>query len=153
MYRGLYTYGGVRSSLRMNFSPSANGCSNPNGPTRVGPHRFWMCAETLRSSQTLYATTVSSTKITPTDLISETTINAGMVNWVFRLYSCIARVARALRPKVLVNQECDSTATSVSAALFSYTEFKVCEKRPKVPDENRSSFAGAISSGWRIAPP
>ena len=40
MYSGLYTCGGNRSSLKMNFTPSASGCSRPNGPTRVGPQRF-----------------------------------------------------------------------------------------------------------------
>ena len=37
IYSGLYTYGGVRSSFNRNLAPSASGCSNPNGPTRVGP--------------------------------------------------------------------------------------------------------------------
>src|SRR5207248_3164838 len=72
MYSGLFTCGGVRSSLKRNFTPSAAGCSSPNGPTRVGPHRFCICPTTLRSSQTVYATAVSSTNKISAILITET---------------------------------------------------------------------------------
>ena len=51
--RDLCTCGGVRSSFRMNLMPSASGCKSPNGPTRVGPHRFCMRPTTLRSSHTV----------------------------------------------------------------------------------------------------
>ena len=38
IYSGLYTCGGVRSSLKRNLTPSASGCSSPNGPdTRGSP--------------------------------------------------------------------------------------------------------------------
>ena len=39
--------------LEDKLQPSASGCSRPNGPTRVGPQRFWMWPTTLRSSQTV----------------------------------------------------------------------------------------------------
>src|SRR3954470_7047027 len=55
----------------MNLIPSANGCNRPNGPTLVGPQRFWIRADTFRSSHTLYATAVSSTKTTAADLTTE----------------------------------------------------------------------------------
>ena len=42
---------GMMSSLISSFSASANGCSNPCGPTRMGPRRICMCARILRSSQ------------------------------------------------------------------------------------------------------
>src|SRR6266446_5884946 len=74
----------------MNLTPSASGCKSPKGPTRVGPQRFWIRADTLRSSQTLYATAVSRTKTTATDLISEMMTNVVTFNCV--------RVARALLP-------------------------------------------------------
>ena len=49
-YKGLLAKGGVTSSLKMNFKPSANGCQTPNGPTRDGPQRFCMWPTTLRSN-------------------------------------------------------------------------------------------------------
>ena len=42
---------GMMSSLISSFSASAKGCSNPCGPTRMGPRRICMCARILRSSQ------------------------------------------------------------------------------------------------------
>jgi hypothetical protein len=45
------------SSLRMFLSPSAMGCSSPNGPTRLGPMRSWIQAEIRRSARVVYATT------------------------------------------------------------------------------------------------
>src|SRR5271165_6929497 len=42
---------GMMSSLMSSFSASANGCSSPCGPTRMGPRRICMCARILRSSQ------------------------------------------------------------------------------------------------------
>ena len=50
-YKGLFANGGVMSSLKINFKPSASGCQMPNGPTRDGPQRFCMCATTLRSAK------------------------------------------------------------------------------------------------------
>ena len=61
------------------MNPSATGCSKPKGPTRVGPQRFWMCADTLRSNQTLYATAVSRTATTATDLMIEMMMNVVML--------------------------------------------------------------------------
>jgi hypothetical protein len=49
-----------------------------------------MCADTLRSSQTLYATAVSRTNTKATDLISEMMTNVVMLN--------CSRVARAPSP-------------------------------------------------------
>ena len=71
-YKGLLTKGGVMSSLKINFKPSASGCQIPNGPTREGPHRFWMCATTLRSASVVYATPVSKTNMATTILITDT---------------------------------------------------------------------------------
>ena len=43
---------GMMSSLQSSLMPSAGGCSQPNRPpTRVGPSRSWIRAETFRSSQ------------------------------------------------------------------------------------------------------
>src|SRR5687767_4884922 len=39
------------SSLKNSLSTSAAGWIRPNGPTRFGPGRNWMCAATLRSPQ------------------------------------------------------------------------------------------------------
>ncbi len=50
-YKGLLAKGGVTSSLKINFNPSASGCQMPKGPTRDGPQRFCMWATTLRSSR------------------------------------------------------------------------------------------------------
>src|SRR5947207_10309381 len=83
MYSSLYTWGGIRSSLKRNFAPSARGCKRPNGPTRVGPQRFWMCPTTFRSSHTLYATAVSSTNSAITVLITETMMKVVRFNRSF----------------------------------------------------------------------
>jgi hypothetical protein len=40
---------GIMSSLSNNFSPSAAGCSNPQGPTRIGPSLACINADTFRS--------------------------------------------------------------------------------------------------------
>src|SRR5439155_7469996 len=87
-YSGLYTCGGVKSSLKRNFTPSAAGCNSPNGPTRVGPQRFCMCPTTLRSSQTVYATAVSSTPRTIADLITDARINSQIGNATPCFLSC-----------------------------------------------------------------
>ena len=67
----------------MNFSPSASGCSSPNGPTRCGPQRFCMWPTSLRSSQVVYATAVSSTTSAITILITVTTTKVVMVSKSF----------------------------------------------------------------------
>src|ERR1700751_3000789 len=80
MKRGLYTWGGVRSSFNRNLTPSASGCSKPNGPTYVGPHRFCIWPTTFRSSQTVYATEVSNTNNTRTVLITDATMKTGRLS-------------------------------------------------------------------------
>src|SRR5258706_12801130 len=40
----------MMSSFWMNLRPSAIGCRSPHGPTRFGPRRYWMIAESLRST-------------------------------------------------------------------------------------------------------
>jgi hypothetical protein len=42
---------GVKSSLNINFMPSANDCSKPKGPFMLGPMRCCMNATTRRSYQ------------------------------------------------------------------------------------------------------
>src|SRR5687768_14739857 len=42
-------FSGMKSSLVKSFRPSAIGCSNPHGPTRIGPSRACINAEILRS--------------------------------------------------------------------------------------------------------
>ena len=41
---------GMIVSFIIIFSASANGCSNPNGPTTLGPLRSCIAARTLRSA-------------------------------------------------------------------------------------------------------
>src|SRR4051812_43266973 len=78
----------------MNLIPSASGCSRPNGPTLVGPQRFWIRADTFRSSHTLYATAVSSTKTTAADLTTEMMAKVRIFNdlsvilFVWRGHTC-----------------------------------------------------------------
>ena len=48
--KSLADFAGSVSSLRMFLRPSAMGCSRPKGPTRLGPVRSWIHAETLRSA-------------------------------------------------------------------------------------------------------
>src|SRR5712671_3523494 len=98
IYNVLYTYGCVRSSLKMNLTPSASGCNRPKGPTFVGPQRFWIRADTLRSSQTLYATAVSRTKITAADLMIEMIAKVTMLNEVPVISVVVLCVARAPSP-------------------------------------------------------
>src|ERR1700722_18907247 len=52
---------GIMSSLIKSFTASAIGCSNPCGPTRMGPRRACMSAMTLRSISTMYPATSGST--------------------------------------------------------------------------------------------
>ena len=49
--RNLSAVAGATSSFEMSLMPSASDWSSPNGPTRVGPRRSWMRADTLRSAQ------------------------------------------------------------------------------------------------------
>src|ERR1051325_5154438 len=51
MNSGRYAWSGYVSSFMMFLTPSATDCSNPCGPTRLGPRRSWMKAHTRRSSQ------------------------------------------------------------------------------------------------------
>ena len=41
---------GNMTSFNASFSPSAIGCNNPQGPTRLGPIRTWIKPITLRSA-------------------------------------------------------------------------------------------------------
>src|SRR5580693_2012517 len=52
---------GMMSSLIKSFSASAMGCSNPCGPTRMGPSRACMSAITFRSIKTMYPATSGRT--------------------------------------------------------------------------------------------
>jgi hypothetical protein len=47
--RARFAVRGSVSSFRMFLMPSAMGCSQPPGPTRLGPRRFCIHAETFRS--------------------------------------------------------------------------------------------------------
>ena len=47
----LSTCDGITSSLRKNLPPSASGWSKPPGPTRLGPTRSCIQAETFRSDE------------------------------------------------------------------------------------------------------
>ncbi len=47
--RNLSALSGTMSSFASSFSPSASGWSRPSGPTRIGPRRACMKADTLRS--------------------------------------------------------------------------------------------------------
>ena len=51
MNSGVFASPGYVSSFMMFFTPSATDCSSPCGPTRFGPRRSWMNAQTRRSSQ------------------------------------------------------------------------------------------------------
>ena len=65
---------GMKSSLTINLIASAMGCSRPSGPTRLGPHRSCIHAESLRSSSTRYSAPTAMrwmiTRITPTETIN-----------------------------------------------------------------------------------
>jgi hypothetical protein len=52
----------VKSSFKNALIASAAGCNRPNHPTRFGPRRSWMAAETLRSTHTAWATMNISTE-------------------------------------------------------------------------------------------
>ncbi len=41
---------GIKSSLNINFAPSARGCNNPQNPTTFGPFRLCMAAITFLSA-------------------------------------------------------------------------------------------------------
>ena len=55
---------GMMSSLSASFTPSASDCRRPNFPTRLGPVRSCIFANTRRSAQT--AINVHSTQIAKT---------------------------------------------------------------------------------------
>src|SRR5215203_219710 len=60
---------GFNCSFRRSLNTSANGCSRPSKPTRLGPLRSWMYAQTLRSIHTMNAadntSMLKTTKIRP----------------------------------------------------------------------------------------
>src|SRR5215210_6810699 len=60
---------GFNCSFRRSLNTSANGCSTPSKPTRLGPLRSWMYAQTLRSIHTMNAadntSMLKTTKIRP----------------------------------------------------------------------------------------
>ena len=61
--RGLSAIAGMMSSLRSSLMPSAMDCAQPcQPPTRIGPRRTCICADTLRSSQ---MRNIARTEITP----------------------------------------------------------------------------------------
>src|SRR5262245_6106686 len=61
--RGLSAIAGMISSLRSSLMPSARDCAQPcQPPTRMGPRRSCICADTFRSSQ---MRNIARTEITP----------------------------------------------------------------------------------------
>jgi hypothetical protein len=54
---------GMIVSLNTSLTPSAIGCSNPQGPTTFGPRLIWTAAMTLRSAKVRYATASSRTRM------------------------------------------------------------------------------------------
>ena len=52
----LFALAGIIISLKIYFNASANDWNKPNGPTTLGPLRFYTKAQTLLSSQTIIAT-------------------------------------------------------------------------------------------------
>ena len=67
MYTQRSAIAGWMSSLNASFNPSARDCSNPKGPTRLGPGRCCMRPTTRRSIQIMNKVmTIRNTKITTT---------------------------------------------------------------------------------------
>lgn len=54
---------GFVASLVISFNPSAIGCSNPNGPTRLGPFRCCIYPNSFRSSNVRNATAMRMERI------------------------------------------------------------------------------------------
>ena len=67
---GLCASAGMMSSFMMNLMPSAIGWNSPSGPTRFGPQRYWITADSRRSTQVMIATPTISALITTTILTS-----------------------------------------------------------------------------------
>src|SRR5260370_34773354 len=67
---------GMMSSLQTCFTPSASHCRKPCGPTRFGPTRDWILAQTRRSAQLTIPANGNATPRNTTALIMNTTIAA-----------------------------------------------------------------------------
>src|SRR5229473_5578993 len=74
---------GMMSSLQIFFTPSANHCRNPCGPTRLGPTRDWIRAHTRRSAQLTIPANGNATPKKTTALITKITIAATSVGDAF----------------------------------------------------------------------
>jgi hypothetical protein len=66
---------GMTGSFITNFSRSAKDCSNPQGPTTLGPRRICTAAQILRSASSTYAMTISNT--TSISRLSNTMTSSG----------------------------------------------------------------------------
>ena len=82
------------SSLNASFSPSARLCSEPRGPTRLGPIRFCMRPTTFRSKT--IAKSVITTRKTKTATTLSSTSQNGSVPKLARVGS-VARLMPYLR--------------------------------------------------------
>src|SRR5689334_23379742 len=69
-YSGRLMPCGSRLSLRISLIRSAIGCRRPNGPTRLGPSRFWRRPSSRRSAQVSIANTPNKTFASTSDLMS-----------------------------------------------------------------------------------
>src|ERR1700735_4146629 len=149
---GLYTCGGVKSSLNRNFRPSAAGCSRPKGPTREGPQRFCMWPTTLRSSQTVYSTAVSSRTRTIADLITDARMKIQIGNATPGFLSGSNNVSFKHKLQIAASRSQSAATSAGFTSWLSITDFKVREYRPNVPELNSPSLAGAIDSAGCAAP-
>src|SRR5438874_5320754 len=86
---------GRRCSLNTSLMTSANGCSNPSGPTRFGPSRSWMYAQTLRSIQTMNAD-ASTRQLNTTKINTRCAISGGLMKSIMTVQSrCQCRMLNA----------------------------------------------------------
>src|SRR5215470_10503643 len=74
---------GMMSSLQTCLTPSASHCRKPLGPTRFGPTRDWMRAQTRRSTQLTIPANGNATPRNTTALIKNTTIAATILGETF----------------------------------------------------------------------
>ncbi len=138
---------GMTSSLRKNFTPSATAGAGPTGPTRFGPMRSCIQAETLRSANDQ----VRDRPHDDRDDADDDQDGVRRSNWVIDPQVRVGTLARGRLARPL-HTRCFAESRPASAAKYGHLRRQLLPHRRGV-GQARAGRAGRGTAALRSAPP